>query len=500
MTRPTRLVSLEGWPWYPTLIATSTVLAVLAEFPVQLGAGVRPLLVVIVVATAVTLLWVQALGLDRGGAAAAISLMALVGATSTIRLLAFVAAIALILVEAAWARRGTMRLRIPWVRLTYALNAVLVVFVGLQIGRAVLLRHQVAPLPVPAAWTASAGLPTPDIFLILPDGHGRLDVLAERYGYDSSEFAGALTAAGLSESPNSYANHSLTRYSLSVLLNGRPLSELGQDMAGPADDQNSYRVLLRSSGISMLEAAGYETTIISSGFDHLPLRDVDRYVDVGPNTELEQTLWGSWAIGKAVDGLVDTYPARSRTRVLGEAQALKDVAHRSDGRPQFVLAHLPSPHWPEVLSGDCSLRPRDAYTLGAIGRDGRAGDATAVRIAAEQTRCVDALLADAVREIVQARPNAIVIVLSDHGPEERLDFSAPDAAGTHDRMANLFWARTPGKPRLFPNDVTLVNVLPILANAYLGTNLPLHPNDLYLGPIDSSRRFTLYRPPDLRSR
>ena len=87
-----------------------------------------------------------------------------------------------------------------------------------------------------------------------------------------------------------------------------------------------------------------------------------------------------------------------------------------------------------------------------------------------------------------------MLLLSDHGPEELLDWRAPDEPGLGDRFANLFWARTPGHPDLFPDDVTLVNVLPILFNAYLGTDLPLHPNDLWYGPAQNLDRFVPYVP------
>jgi hypothetical protein len=40
-------------------------------------------------------------------------------------------------------------------------------------------------------------------------------------------------------------------------------------------------------------------------------------------------------------------------------------------------------------------------------------------------------------------------------------------------ISNLFLARTPGHPGLFPNDTTLINVFPRILNAYAGTNLPL---------------------------
>jgi hypothetical protein len=76
----------------------------------------------------------------------------------------------------------------------------------------------------------------------------------------------------------------------------------------------------------------------------------------------------------------------------------------------------------------------------------------------------------------------VVIVFSDHGPQTLLSYADPDDRGIETRLANLFAARTPGRPRLFPDDVTLVNVLPILFNGYLGTNLPLQPDATYFGP------------------
>ena len=301
LTRPLtamRSTALREWPWYPVLIAASIVLQPLADLPLQLGAGLRPLLIALAIGLLMTLAWVRILGRGRGGAAAAISLMALMGATDPVRALPFVGALAIIAIEAAWSARGTMRIQIPWARITSVLNVVLVVFVGLQVGKGVVLRHATAPLPVPANWVAASGSQRPDIFLILADGHGRRDVLAERYDYDMVALANALTEAGLVEASDSYANHSVTRYSLSVLLNGRPLSELGQDLAQPADDNVAYRALPRSSGIQMLEAAGYETTIVSSGYDHLPLREVDHYVDVGPRTELEAAIWAAAGVGR----------------------------------------------------------------------------------------------------------------------------------------------------------------------------------------------------------
>ena len=324
-----------------------------------------------------------------------------------------------------------MRVRIPWTSVTPALNAVMVVLVLLQAGRAVVTRVRV-PTPTPVAWEVGAGTVRPDVFLIVLDGHARADVLRDEYGYDMAELKEVFATNGFVESEDSYANHAVTRFSLAVLLNGRPMADLGQDMSKPADDDIAFGALVQSDGMSMFERAGYEMTVISSGFDHLPLRSADTFIDVGPRNELEQVLIDSTGIGRLVDQITNGYVASGRDRMMREVSALRRVATetRQGGNPQFVLAHLPAPHFPVVLNRDCSLRLPDKYTQRSFGSGWEKGDQIAIQAQADQTRCVDALAARAIEELVSKRPDALVVVLSDHGPEEGIDWRIPDEAGT----------------------------------------------------------------------
>ena len=440
-------------------------------------------------------LWVRALGWDRGGLAAGVTMMGFVGASSPDRFALLAVGLALLVVEWWWARRGTLSIRLPWPRITEALNAFLVVLLVIQVGRAAALRLEARTLPVPATWSAVAGSTGgPNMYLILADGHGRSDVLRADYGYDMTGFADALTALDFSEATSSEANQSFTRFSLAVLLNGRPLSELGQDMTGPVDETLPFAALHDASAIELLKSAGYETTYVASGYEHLAVRGTDRYIDVGPRNEVEQAMLDGTALGRALDSLTGGQFAGVRTRTLTELSTLESLAAEHPAQPQFVFAHLPSPHVPDVFRADCSLRPTDVYTRGAIDRGYRAGDQVAVDAMRDQTICLDRLLQTTIQRIVEADPGAVIVLFSDHGPEERLDWLAPADPGAGDRMANLFWARTPGRQGLFPQDITLVNILPILFNGYLGTSLPLHPNDLFLGPTPNNDRFVPYTP------
>jgi hypothetical protein len=333
----------------------------------------------------------------------------------------------------------------------------------------------------------------PDVILVLIDGHPRRDVLEQAYGSNMDAFAAALGEAGFTESPGSFSNEAVTRFSLAVMLNGRPLSDLGQDLTAQASDRVAYGAIESADAIRAFKQAGYTTTVISSGYDHLPLRDVDRYIDTGPRNELEQAIISTAPVGRWVDSATGWYVASTRDRILREVDALHGIAISQPAAPEFALIHIPAPHFPIVMQADCSLRAEDVYTRSAFGRDNRRGDATAVRAFAEQTTCIDSLVAPAIAELAANRPEAVIVVFSDHGPEENMDWHHPTDEAAFERLANLFWTRTPGHADLFGASPTLVNVLPLIANTYLGARMALHRDDLFLvGPTPETSRFVQY--------
>ncbi len=483
------------WTWYPTLLAIAFVLEPYAHVDVPTSAGWRILFIAVGTGIVLTLLGRVALGRDRGAAAAGLAVMGLGMATSLDRILLVLAAIAIVAIEGILRARGRFKLAVPWRRVSSALNVLLAVLVVLELGRIVQFQASLPTVTVPAVWTAIDSTDRPDIYLVLLDGHGRSDVLARDFDLDTTDWGDTLSSLSFMESTASQANHVHTRFSLSVLFNGRPLAELGQQMDAPVDESVPIAALRHSSAAELLDHAGYQFTVVTSGYEHLSLRANGPYIDVGPRNELEQAMIDGTAFGQAIDGLTAGKVHAAYERIGREVDALIDLASTPGTMPRFTFVHIPAPHWPLVLQSDCSFRPVDQDTFGSPGRDYRAGDAEAIAAQRDQTICVDGMIEPALRHVVTADPNAIVILLSDHGTEELLDWTNPAEPGLGDRFANLFWARTPGQPALFPDDVTLVNVLPILFNAYLGTQLPLHPNDLWFGPTVGVDAFSRYVPP-----
>ena len=63
--------------------------------------------------------------------------------------------------------------------------------------------------------------------------------------------------------------------------------------------------------------------------------------------------------------------------------------------------------------------------------------------------------------------------------------------GQLELLENLFAARTPGHPGLFPDDAALINVIRLLANGYLGGDYPPLPYHAYL---ENGERFIEVQP------
>ena len=256
-------------------------------------------------------------GPHRGAAIAALALMGLVSAASLGQAVVFAAGIALILVEAVLVEQGTLNVRIPWARVSEASATVLVVLIVLLGFKGASLRASLPGIPAIAASAVARAdaASRPDIVMVLVDGHGRPDVLERDYGYDMRRLRDTLTRLGFAEAPDSRANHTNTRFSLSVLLNGRPMAELGQDMAEEVDEEVPAAALSAATDLALLRSMGYRIVTLTSGYAEVRVGEPGEVVDVGPWNELEQTVLRSTLVGRVVDADRAAQAAGARERV-----------------------------------------------------------------------------------------------------------------------------------------------------------------------------------------
>jgi len=74
-----------------------------------------------------------------------------------------------------------------------------------------------------------------------------------------------------------------------------------------------------------------------------------------------------------------------------------------------------------------------------------------------QLAFLNAIVLAAMDELIAARPNAYIIVMSDHGSATGVNWQAPTRDQLRERIANLWAARTPGSMRVFSEDQTPVD-------------------------------------------
>jgi hypothetical protein len=461
---------LAKTPIYGPLFASAFMLTVFEEAGAPIEALTRPLVVALATSAFVQVL-LGPLVRDHllGAWLALIALVGLVSPAGAVTLAAIVAVP--ILVRYLLTRT---RLAIPWPRLASTANAVsaalfLVAVVGVASGGAL------DPSPTrPAKGPASSSR---DIVFILLDGYPRADTLASSFEFDNGPFLDQMAAVGFDVAARSQSNYNTTLLSLASMMSATHVDAL---MPEPPTDLTAQvrslgRLVAEGTELEAARSAGYEIVTIPSPFTGVTLRGADRVIDVGAVTEFELAVlqatvlplllpewFGPW--------LADVHRSGIH-RAFAELGQLADEPRKS---PRLVFAHMIVPHPPYLFAADGD--PVDPWpcfpTTCTLWDAGYAyGDANHARAVA-QIQYINELTLEVAQRWASAG-NAAVIVFSDHG--QRLDLADED-----EMLANLTLSYTPDRPGLFSDDVTPVNMIPVLLNTYAGLALPLTSNQSYL--------------------
>jgi hypothetical protein len=328
--------------------------------------------------------------------------------------------------------------------------------------------------------------------VILLDGYARADTFTRLFDADNEPFLAALESRGFEVSPHSRSNYLGTSLTLASMFNMVHLDAIpGLDGLSPSDPH--YLADLReridhNEAFDQLRDRGYGINVVSSGFTEVSLRSADRFVDTGQPNEFEIGLLRAtglaYPLWAASPGL---FPGLHRQRVRDELAALGSIPS-TPGRPRFVYAHVPSPHAPFVFGPEGQpLDPTDPDTFYEDTRIGRGLDTeTFARRYVDQAHYLNGLVLQAIdRILAQSAAPPVIIVMSDHGSASGFDWQDPANSDLNERSANFFAALTPGRSKVFGDDITPVNVFRRLFGAYFGAQLPDQPNTVYRWEGDS---------------
>jgi len=335
--------------------------------------------------------------------------------------------------------------------------------------------------------TIPSDSPRPDIFVIVLDGYPSTSVLADTFGYDNGAFDRALDDLGFDVAHGARSNYTSTWASLGSFLNMRYLDEIPGLDAVPREPAPQHRALMtaiaRSAGVGVLRDAGYRIVTVPSPFESTSLSSADVVHSPASPTAFEHALIQDTVLAGALKAVAPRLLTELHRAGIEEAFDLtREIARAPGAGPVFSLTHVMSPHAPYVFAADGGLvEPLDCYPDSCTFWGGEWADLPG------QVRHLNEQVLEATRDLVEVRPEAVIILMSDHG-------SQPGNRPVAGRFQNLVAARTPGIDGLVPRDLSLVNLLPVVLNGYLGTELPLYPHRSWISEADEPLTTTPFDP------
>lgn len=325
----------------------------------------------------------------------------------------------------------------------------------------------------------------PSIYLVLLDGYPATDTLKRDFGFDNSPFLGELEARGFDVPDRSRSNYNRTLLTLTSMLNLAYIHEI-PEVRTPGDSFASQTRQLTASinGSAvpkLLRERGYRIVSVRSTYGEATLSSADEVRFGGALTLFEEqllryTTLGRWMVGVAPELIAEQHRA-------GVRDSLKDLASlpmEASNGPSFVLAHVFSPHTPLLFNRDGSPRPVQACYPETCALTSPQADRLGLTKAeygvglAEQILFLNAELLRVVDAIAAEDPDAVVVLFSDHGArfEGQID---------NEHFETFLAARTPGHDGLLSEEMAMIDVLPVILNAYFGAELALREYQAWWG-------------------
>ena len=477
-SRPVGTSTRDPLPIYPVIFVIAWMVSLLGESTAAVHALPRPLLIGVIL-VGVALIAVTLLLRNSHLAAILVLLveMTLIGLGAAAILVGLVIAGAL----AMDLRRKRPVGQGPWWVVTYGLNLLTVILLGIVVTRGLMAGTLTPPEPLGGAERGPVHEGLPDIYLVLLDGYPRPDTLADDFDYDDTAFLASMRDLGFAVASESHSNYNGTELTLASMFNVAQVPDLHGVEDNQLGPQEQSKVLTRAinhgQALDALRGVGYEIVTAPSEYSSVTLYDADRTIDGGEISSFELEIFQQGLMREILPDLQRSwFSDQHRARLSNTFAALGELAAERTDHPRFVLAHLLAPHAPIVFGP--RGEPREGWpcfpTACSIYYGGQAyGDAT-LPLIRDEIEYLDRRIQSAAEQILaNSESPPVIIFFSDHG--SRHDYDDRD-----EMLRSLFIALTPGRPGLFPDDATPINTIPRLLNAYAGTNLSMATEESYV--------------------
>lgn len=333
----------------------------------------------------------------------------------------------------------------------------------------------------------------PDIYYIIDDSYGRSDLLKTSFDIDNSEFISGLQDLGFYVASCSQSNYNRTDVSLASSLNLDYLQNLDTDYKpGNEDRRTLWDSILHSTVRYELEGIGYQTVAFATGFAWSEMADADVYLSpsltwsalTGFETLLIRTTPGRYLEDFNIINLdqIDGQRFRERTQlILGSMKKLAEMPGQ-----KFVFIHILPPHPPFVFGPDGSLTDPTLF----LNADHLYTDVTYIQGYQNQVKYISNQMLTALSTLLEESSTPPVIILQgDHAPWMQRGYK---------KFFILNAYHLPdGKNNLLYPGISPVNTFRLVMDTYFGTTYSLLEDTSYYSPIPDIYNFQEFPNPCL---
>jgi len=308
----------------------------------------------------------------------------------------------------------------------------------------------------------------PDIFLIIPDQYSGNTALREVFHFDNSTFENELERRGFHISKESRSNYNLTPFSVASTLNMDYL-ELHKGRQNYATVNYSYKVIRNGGVLKFLESMGYQFHNCSIfDFDKQPAYKYKAFLPYGIKLITSQTFIGRLQEDFESDILDGRFGSALQKKLAYENLHFNDeiidltakISGRRSQQPKFVYTHLMMPHYPYYYDSKSVPLPLEKLT-----HQNKSNSNDYIEYLQYSNKKILGLI----DQILASSPSAIIMLLSDHGFQNREN----NFNRKYDFM-NLNAAYLPGRNNTGLYDsITNVNQFRVFFNTYFNQHLPL---------------------------
>jgi hypothetical protein len=309
-----------------------------------------------------------------------------------------------------------------------------------------------------------SGAELPDIYVLMPDDYGRIDILEQYFHYDDTQFVHQLEQRGFVLSEEGRSPYAYSEMNMASMLNLDYLTNFPDFVDRTAEDElvlvkqvsedNRAARMLTSIGYDYVHLDTDEVTFSGGNPGISPFASPDSFANLWLNKSILGQAGGPLGFNESAMN------ERFRHSISSEFAELGSIP--TDGGPQFVVFHTLMPHDPYLYGSDGQdvTFPADADHTGRVGME----------YYVRQIEYLNGLLLGAIDRI-QARPGPepVIVLAADEGFEVNEDLFGEEAAADI-RVKGLSAFSLPGVDPGVPMPPNTVNALRYVFNQYLGTH------------------------------